>query len=304
MPKRKQTTIFVPAILVLLSTAVFLKARTSFAQSVQSVAADCITSPGSAPPQGSHWYFRVDRMLHRRCWYLGPEGARLQASAPRAELPMRLPPPRPPSLSIESLPATDNAGTVSSRMTNNESDIDSSSILRWRRVISSTMTNEPGFESNNVAIGNTGAEEQMTTSAQDDMPLVWPALTSADVATIDLRIISPERMLMMLAGAFACAMMVGLIVRRAGADLVARASPPDRRRSTTTLRRLVEQNPAARIERPAAATLLSFIPNSNSETSYLRTAASRRLGPRGDIPVPSRRAPDDADAIRSARRIG
>jgi hypothetical protein len=47
----------------------------------------------------------------------------------------------------------------------------------WRRrVTSSTTTGERGSESNNVAIGNTDADERMTTSAQDDMPLVWPTL--------------------------------------------------------------------------------------------------------------------------------
>ena len=294
MSKRKQTTVFVPAILILLSTPVFLKVRTSYAQSTQSaqsIAADCITSPGSAPPQGSHWYFRVDRMLHRRCWYLGPEGARVQAEAPRAELPKRLPLPRPPSLSIESPPAADHAGTVAARTANNANDVDPSSILRWPRVIANPITGEPVFESNDVVIGNTDAKEQMITSAQDDMPLVWPALTPADLARSDLKIISPERILMMLAGAFACALMVGLIVRRADADLVVRTSPPERRRSTTPLRRLVEQNPAARIDRPATATLSMFNRDSNSET-------------RSDIARTSLRPaePDRATEVRILRR--
>ena len=34
-----------------------------------------IASPGrnATAPQGSHWYYRVDRLSHRECWYLGPE---------------------------------------------------------------------------------------------------------------------------------------------------------------------------------------------------------------------------------------
>jgi hypothetical protein len=217
----KQINVFVPAILILLPTAVFLKARTSFAQ---IVAADCITNPGSASPQGSHWYYRMDRMLYRRCWYLGTEVARMPAGAPRAELPMRLPPPTP--LPAEFLFSTANAGTVAAQMTSNENNVDPSSILRWRRVTSSTTTGEPGSESNNVAID---ADERTTMSAQDDMPLVWPALTPADVAAIDPQIVSSKRMLMMLAGAFFCAaMMVRLIVRRSGANPVVRTSPPNR----------------------------------------------------------------------------
>jgi hypothetical protein len=34
---------------------------------------DCLSGPNTAAPQGSHWYYRVDRLNHRECWYLGSE---------------------------------------------------------------------------------------------------------------------------------------------------------------------------------------------------------------------------------------
>jgi len=34
---------------------------------------DCLAGPNTAAPQGSHWYYRLDRLTHRQCWYLGPE---------------------------------------------------------------------------------------------------------------------------------------------------------------------------------------------------------------------------------------
>jgi hypothetical protein len=34
---------------------------------------DCLAGPNTAAPQDSHWYYRVDRLTHRECWYLGPE---------------------------------------------------------------------------------------------------------------------------------------------------------------------------------------------------------------------------------------
>jgi hypothetical protein len=34
---------------------------------------DCLAAPNTATPQGSHWYYRVDHLSHRECWYLGPE---------------------------------------------------------------------------------------------------------------------------------------------------------------------------------------------------------------------------------------
>src|SRR5947199_6691717 len=62
-----QRIIFIPAmlaILVLVSTA-----RSGGAEPATD---DCIAKPNSAPPQGSHWYYRVDRAANRRCWFLGP----------------------------------------------------------------------------------------------------------------------------------------------------------------------------------------------------------------------------------------
>ena len=47
---------------------------------------DCIAKPNSAPPQGSHWYYRVDRAANRRCWFLGPQGLKVR----QAESPKRL----------------------------------------------------------------------------------------------------------------------------------------------------------------------------------------------------------------------
>jgi len=31
---------------------------------------DCIAAPNSSAPVGSHWYYRVDRVSQRKCWYL------------------------------------------------------------------------------------------------------------------------------------------------------------------------------------------------------------------------------------------
>ena len=46
-------------------------------------AATCQAAPKSPAPQGSHWYYRTDRTLGRKCWYLASEGRKGQAVAPR-----------------------------------------------------------------------------------------------------------------------------------------------------------------------------------------------------------------------------
>src|SRR5262245_44986366 len=91
MPQRM--TIFVTAILVIVVAAVSLTARTSIAQ---RAADECITKPNSTAPQGSHWYYRLDRETRRQWWYLGAEGERIRArqagsrmksSAPKSSAP-------------------------------------------------------------------------------------------------------------------------------------------------------------------------------------------------------------------------
>jgi hypothetical protein len=35
---------------------------------------DCLTAPNSPAPQGSHWYYRLDRATQRQCWYTRAPG--------------------------------------------------------------------------------------------------------------------------------------------------------------------------------------------------------------------------------------
>jgi hypothetical protein len=64
-----QRIIFIPAMLAIL--VIVSTARSGGAEPAGN---DCIAKPNSAPPQGSHWYYRVDRTANRRCWYLDRAG--------------------------------------------------------------------------------------------------------------------------------------------------------------------------------------------------------------------------------------
>jgi hypothetical protein len=46
---------------------------------------DCLAGPNADPPQGSHWYYRVDRAQQRHCWYLGPQGRQIRRSEPDSQ---------------------------------------------------------------------------------------------------------------------------------------------------------------------------------------------------------------------------
>jgi hypothetical protein len=68
MPKR--TAKFVSAIF-----ASFLASAPLAAQTVGAAppADDCLSGPKGQTPAGGHWYYRVERVTKRHCWYLGDE---------------------------------------------------------------------------------------------------------------------------------------------------------------------------------------------------------------------------------------
>jgi hypothetical protein len=46
----------------------------------------CLAGPDRQPPEGSHWYYRLDRETHRKCWYLGQQGAKVhRVAVPRPD---------------------------------------------------------------------------------------------------------------------------------------------------------------------------------------------------------------------------
>lgn len=45
---------------------------------------DCLAGPKSETPEGGHWYYRIDRVTKRHCWYLRDEGEKLTQAAPPA----------------------------------------------------------------------------------------------------------------------------------------------------------------------------------------------------------------------------
>jgi hypothetical protein len=51
----------------------------------QSAVDDCLSGPRDETPEGSHWYYRIDRATKRHCWYLREEGGKpLQITAPNS----------------------------------------------------------------------------------------------------------------------------------------------------------------------------------------------------------------------------
>src|SRR5258707_5519959 len=43
---------------------------TTIADSAAGADDECLSSPKDQTPQGGHWYYRIDRVTKRHCWYL------------------------------------------------------------------------------------------------------------------------------------------------------------------------------------------------------------------------------------------
>jgi hypothetical protein len=63
---------------------------------VAQVADSCLSAPSGATPAGSHWYYRLDRVTKRQCWYLREESEKADDKFARAAPPESAP-ATPPS---------------------------------------------------------------------------------------------------------------------------------------------------------------------------------------------------------------
>ena len=81
-----RTAKFVSAIFAsLLAGAAFATIPHSPARAAEN----CLSGPKGETPEGSHWYYRVDRVTKQHCWYLREQGERLAQAAPLKISPAR-----------------------------------------------------------------------------------------------------------------------------------------------------------------------------------------------------------------------
>jgi hypothetical protein len=59
----------------------------------QAAADSCLSAPQGATPSGSHWYYRIDRVTKRQCWYLREESDAAEDKFARAAPPASAPAP-------------------------------------------------------------------------------------------------------------------------------------------------------------------------------------------------------------------
>jgi hypothetical protein len=176
MEEQMRLTRFVPATLTICLVTLSLTVR------VSDAANDCITKPNAAPPQGSHWYYRVDRATHRECWYLGAEGTKVHPPVRQAVSPVRSPAPKPTSQSTAQAPTeatTDAPGEITAGGARApQGDTTATLSVRWADLPTSPTL----LDRAPLSMSNGYAEEPPAMASEEDMPLIWPILTPAELA--------------------------------------------------------------------------------------------------------------------------
>ncbi len=231
MPTRM--TCFVPTILAICLAAVCLTAPASRA------ADDCISRPNAPPPQGSHWYYRVERTTQRQCWYLGAEGTRARPRERQAGSPARPPasnrisqptaqaPAAAPAVAAAPVAITTAAAPAA------EDDASTEMSLRW----SGLPTSVASLDRAPVSMRNSYAEEPSTGDSQVDMPLIWPIMTPAELGAAERTISFAQLAAALFIVLGLAALMVRVIFRFSAIRRIGGSHARNQRRSTTSTRR-------------------------------------------------------------------
>ena len=201
---------YVPTIVVLLVAGVLFTARTS------SAADECIAKPNAPAPQGSHWYYRVDRASKRQCWYLGAEGAKVRA--PSRETASRVPTPAAkPAMQTASEEPVDEA-LVDGAAGAAENSLPAVASLTWQGLPTSAFSS-----GDSILLGN--AERLPAAEPTDDS--AKPASAASQV-NADQPAEPPFRLgflLAVLVGALGLAALIAYAIMKLGTSRPKRCHP-------------------------------------------------------------------------------
>ena len=173
------------AALVLMPATILLTSQSSFGEPNGD---ECKLKPGDAAPAGLHWYYRVDRVNDRHCWYLHAQGMPVRsrstsqkqdtqnenAEEPVSALPAQTGTVEPIPQQSLTLLRTIPEGPQSALSTREEPDL--GFAARWVDLPKSVdlNTREP------VVTSNAFSAERAATNTDERLPSSWPGVSAAD----------------------------------------------------------------------------------------------------------------------------
>jgi hypothetical protein len=220
---------------------------------------ECMLKPNGTAPQGTHWYYHLERATQRKCWYLGAEGTRAQVRGLLAAKPQRTT-SKPAAETAAQAPtelttvAADRAADIPAPNANAAQDATTASLsTRWSGFSrsGSAISAEPPT----VSMSSSYAQEQAAAPAEDDMPLIWPILTPAELSQTE-PVPQASVSLWQLTAVFAAVLALAALITHVLLRLTAARKHTMARRSARAgfRERPIPQSRATVIQRPLRAT--------------------------------------------------
>ena len=212
---------------------------TTVSHSAVPAADDCLSKPKGQAPEGSHWYYHIDRASKRHCWYLGDEREKLSRARPQNSAPIA-DPASPQKDTATQRPVADAHAELPLPQTRVEQE---TSVPAWQRIPATTanaasvengqLANAPDAKtqmsviasrwpdplglSSSVspapATGNSGEAVQLNTE-QAPLPAVAPS-AAADLSS-EKQSGSVQMLLLVMMGALVLAGVMGRAIFRFG----------------------------------------------------------------------------------------
>jgi hypothetical protein len=139
-------------------------------------AQECLTKPNLKTPQDGHWYYRIDRATHLKCWYVGQPGEKLRQTKPKVHPSRRIVAQTTPSAPGAAPEKTDKA---SWRLLDEPKDV-TTNIVRSAAPEQITTSDRPA----ELAAPTTAGveDEYLESSFGGAPPMIWPVLSTGDLA--------------------------------------------------------------------------------------------------------------------------
>jgi hypothetical protein len=129
--------------------------------------AECLAAPNAPSPPGSHWFYRLDRVDHHKCWYLGPLNRKPNAGASEAATPgRRVAKMRPGEGTTAAAPSSRLRATEPAEPADTPQ-----SETRLTSAFAAVLAPEPIDQ---ASMADSAPEIAEAEDAGADMPLIWP----------------------------------------------------------------------------------------------------------------------------------
>jgi hypothetical protein len=159
MPNRTAKLVIFAGFLAAISIA-------TLSHTAARAADDCLSGPRNHAPQGGHWYYRIDHVTKRHCWYLGDEREKLSQNAPTNLSPS--PEPIAPKAETAMQPSIADA----------HAEFTAQSPVERPNGSDARMRADAPVRDSNAVTGTAGAEAKQSTVASR-----WPDGADADPST-------------------------------------------------------------------------------------------------------------------------